>query len=545
MTQGDAAPPPSFTRPLRQELPGGMKWTHVALVAVVLLASFTRFWRLDTPSRCYFDEVYFPTTGAEILRGDNAAWSFYGHENTHPPLSKVLMAAGMGVFGHRDYKGATNECWGDDDDATKRLSKDWLYDPFGWRFPGALAGVGAVVFMYLIARRLLNSEIAGLASAFLLTLDGLAFTQARIATPDTYVLFFTLGAVYFMLSHRWALSGIFLGASAASKWIGAFTIAPIILYFAWNAVSRWKAAGPDARLREAERVLRVGAAMVAAGVLLAGGAFLAEGGLSSTVLLAGGLPSALGVFIIGGGLAAIASDRVLRSIPRAQVYLRTAIAFPLYFIAIPFGVYMGSYIPMFFNGHDLGHWWDLNRMAYEFHSTLETPHPYDSSFWSWPIDYRPVYLYLGSGYAKIYNLGNPIIFWMAIPALVFTAWQGLRFVRARIDGRGHIRVWGTVGHEQAMLLFIVLSYLGFWLSLSTQGRALFLYHYLEALAFGILALGFVVQWLWQSSVPWAKHAAAGFLLMAFVTAVYFYPHWAAVNVDPWFDETYYWFDSWR
>src|SRR5687768_7327666 len=81
---------------------------HVALVGLILFTSFIHIWRLDDPDRCYFDEVYFPTTAAEILRGDNQAWNFFGHENTHPPLSKLLMAGGMGVFGHKDYKGGSN-----------------------------------------------------------------------------------------------------------------------------------------------------------------------------------------------------------------------------------------------------------------------------------------------------------------------------------------------------------------------------------------------------------------------------------------------------
>ena len=537
-----AAPHPG--RSFSLTLPGCVKWHHVLLVAIILLASFSRIWRLDVPSRCYFDEVYFPTTGAEILRGDNDAWQFYGHENTHPPLSKVLMAAGMGIFGHRDYQGGTNECWPDTEDSPKKNSDDWLYDPFGWRFPGAVAGIGAVIFMYLLAKRLLDSEVAALSAAFLLTIDGLAFTQARIATPDTYVLFFTLGAVYFMVSHRWALAGIFLGASAASKWIGAFTIAPIIFYYAWTAIVRWKEAGSDARLREAERVLTVGGGAALTGLVITALFFVADG-LSRTALLAGGVPFAVGAFVIAGGLIAIATDPVLRTIPRAQVYMRTAVAFPIYFIAIPFAVYMATSIPMFLNGHDTAHWWDLNRSAYEFHSSLDATHPYQASLWGWPIDQRPVFLYLGQGYTKIYNLGNPLIFWMSIPALVFTLWQSLRLVRARLDSSGRIAVWGSFGQPQAMLLFIVLSYLAFWLSLSTQGRALFLYHYLEALAFAILALGYVIHWLWYHPWKYSRFGAILFLVMASATAMYFYPHWAAVDLKPWFDETYYWFDSWR
>jgi dolichyl-phosphate-mannose-protein mannosyltransferase len=522
-----------------------IKLHHVALVGLIMFTSFAHFWRLGTPDRCYFDEVYFPTTGAEILRGDNRAWEFFGHENTHPPLSKVLMAAGMGIFGHKDYNGGENGCWGDEEDADKRTNAAWLYDPFGWRFPGALAGVGAVIFMYLLVRKLFASEVAGLAAGFLMSLDGLMFTQSRIATPDTFVICFVLGCLYFLVTKRLLLAGLFLGAAAASKWNGAFAVLPILLLFGWMAYNRWRDTEPDRRLFDAERVLAVGGLAIVVGVLLFPLAYVLLDGLSRNVLLIGGVPIALGAFVILGGIAAIATDPTLRKVPRGRVYMETAISLPLFFIAVPFAVYMASYIPMFLNGHGLDHWWYLNDEAYRFHSTLTSPHPYQSTLVSWPIDMRPVVLYLGGGYAKIYNLGNPIIFWMAMPALAFTLWQGFRYVRVRVDEGSRVAVWGRIGQEQAMCIFVVVSFLGMWLALSAQSRALFLYHYIPALSFAIMALGYTVHRLWYHPSEWGKRVAIAFLVAAFATAVYFYPHWAAVDVPAWFDETYYWFDSWR
>jgi dolichyl-phosphate-mannose--protein O-mannosyl transferase len=222
-----------------------------------------------------------------------------------------------------------------------------------------------------------------------------------------------------------------------------------------------------------------------------------------------------------------------------------AISLPLFFIAVPFAVYMASYIPMFVNGHGLDHWWDLNRSAYEFHSSLDASHPYEAPFTTWPIDMRPVFFYLGEGRAKIYNLGNPIVFWMSLPALAFTLWQGAKYMRARIDTGAAISVWGRIGQREFVPLWVVIGYLSLWLALSTQGRALFLYHYLPALAFAILALGYTVHWLWDTPSRLGRPAAIAFLAIAGVTFVYFYPHWTAVDVPTWLDNSYYWFDSWR
>jgi hypothetical protein len=244
------------------------------------------------------DEVYFPTTGAEILRGDKRV-EFTGMR-TPTRRSKVLMAVGMGIFGHKEYTTpdpsveggrlqGTNDCWGDAEDIGKKYNPDWLYDPFGWRFPGALAGVGAVIFIYLLAKRLFQSEVAGLTAGFLLSVDGLAFTQSRIGTPDTYVRFM-LASVYFLVSRRWLLSGVFLGAAAASKWIGAFTILPIVMYFAYWAFLRWRASPSDPRLKEAERVLLVGSVAAFIGMVIFGVIAIIDNGLSWTVLKVGGIP---------------------------------------------------------------------------------------------------------------------------------------------------------------------------------------------------------------------------------------------------------------
>jgi dolichyl-phosphate-mannose-protein mannosyltransferase len=237
---------------------------------------------------------------------------------------------------------------------------------------------------------------------------------------------------------------------------------------------------------------------------------------------------------------------------------------------------MASYIPMFLQGHGLSYWWYLNDSAYVFHSSIPLVHPYQSGFLTWPIDMRPVFFYLGSGQAKIYNLGNPLIFWMSLPALAFCTWRALRFVRSQpqdlpegqrgrreatvrrgsrqkslgtrrnqVEPGSRLRVWGQVRTEQWRLLFVVFCYLGFWLALSTQERALFLYHYQPALAFAVLALGYTIGWLWQRPNPLGRYACISFLVAVGAMFVYFYPHWTAVDVSQWLDNSYYLFHSWQ
>ncbi len=344
-------------------------------------------------------------------------------------------------------------------------------NPFAWRFFGALAGIGSVIFIYLLGKRLFKSEVAGMAAAFLMIFDGLFFAQSRMATPDTYVVFFILGAVYFLVSDRPLLSGIFFGAALATKWTAALTVFPIGLYFVYRFLqtdrSQWR-----------------------------------------------------------------------------QFLTEASIAVPLFFLVVPFSIYLLTYVPMLFSGHALGDAWDLNHLAFDFHRDRELTHPYSSPWNTWPIMMRPVFLYVSASGAKIYSLGNPVIFWLGLPALGFALWQGLAGVRAKLEeATGRVSVSGAVGPEQAALLFVVLTYLGFFLPWAIQPRIMFIYHYLPSLAFLLLALAYVIHRLWQR--PWRRGGAVLILAGATLTFVYFYPHLAAVEVSDNLAESYFWFSSWR
>ena len=497
------------------------------LVGLLAAALFTRFWRLGTPGEFYFDEIFFPATGQEILSGDPDAWEFIGHENTHPPLSKLFMAGGMALLGENS--------------------------PFGWRFFGALAGVGSVFFIYLLAKRLFRSEIAGLAAGFLMVFEGLFFVQSRIATPDTYLLFFILGTVYFLVSDRFLFSGMFFGAALAIKLTALLTVFPIVMYFLYRY---WLAEqGKGASIVYLAPVTLL--AFYLGTPVLFGGLLVdkIDPGVLVPDLSAPAFSVALGSWMAFWALAPLAAYLIYRSSrprdgPEENAVPGLLVILPLFFVLVPLSIYLLTYVPMLFTGHGLEDVLLLNRDAYQFHSTSpqvtgpEAFHPYSSPWDTWPIMMRPIFLYVSSGGAVIYSLGNPIIFWAGLPALAFALWQGLRGLRARFDeATGRLSLSGSLGPEQASLLFVVLAYLAFLLPWAIQPRLLFIYHYLPSLAFLLLALAYAVHWLWQR--PWGRAPVIAFLATAALTFVYFYPHLAAVDVSDGLRESYFWFSSWR
>lgn len=487
---------------------------QIALAVILLAAFITRFGRLATPGEFYFDEVYFAKNGQEIYRGEPSAWEFYGHENTHPPFSKLLMAGGIAIVGAAD-------------EVAPPLvpGEGGIENSFAWRFFGALAGVGAVLFMYLLARKLFASEVAGLAGAFLLTVEGLAFAQSRIATPDTFVLFFMLGTVYFLVSERFLFSGVFFGAAVACKWVAALTAVPIALFLVWLLLTRLREARSDDQVKWFEITLPAGLTVLFMGVLLVLFGFLnrhpdeAPGffdglGLMDwagwLLLVAGALTT---VASFGGLIAQYSSERALVFSPGGRLALEMALVLGVFFILVPGFIYFMTYLPFLLNPPAVAAMGDRgflgleqvvrqNRLAWDFHQNLTQPHPYSSTWDQWPLNARPVYFHLTEGTnAKIYNVGNSVIFWAGLPAMAFALWQALRHVAARIETNGTLSLWGRLPVREAALLFVVLSYLGFWLPWAIQqetgGRVLFLYHYLPAVAFLILALSYSVHWLWD------------------------------------------------
>jgi dolichyl-phosphate-mannose--protein O-mannosyl transferase len=160
---------------------------------------------------------------------------------------------------------------------------------------------------------------------------------------------------------------------------------------------------------------------------------------------------------------------------------------------------------------------------------------------------RPIYLYVDSDdpQQKIYSLGNPILFWLTIPALLFVGWQALRLRTRLNDETGKVSVRGALAYSQWPFIFIALSFLGVWLPWATQPRVLFVYHYLPALTFAILALGYSISRLWHADREWGRWAAVATLALIGMAFLYFYPHLTAMDVPQALEESYYWFSTWR
>jgi dolichyl-phosphate-mannose--protein O-mannosyl transferase len=404
------------------------------LVAIVLFAAFARLPRLETPSQMIFDEIYYAKAAEQYL-----ARTEITEERTHPPLSKLIIAAGIAVVGDHAV---------------------------GWRIASALAGVGLVVVVYLLALTLFGDRVVAATSAFFIAIDGLIFVESRVAKPD---IFLTL----------------FLFSAYAALW----------------QYLRARMDAPD--LASGRRLWWLYLAGFAAGCAVAT--------KWTTVVPLAVIPVMLALL---GGWGHV-------TLPRADLK-HVLLAFTL----VPAAVYLLTYIPYFMLGNGVRDFVAHQVSMYQFHASLTEPHPYQSPWWSWPVLLRPIWYEYYEAVPQVNRgilaIGNPIIWWASLPAFGVAAYRAARTRSLP---------------ETFLLVGFAISYLQF----AFISRALFLYHFMPALPFLIMALA-------AGMARARRHVGSGPGLVLVVLAVgwfvSFYPLLSALPIASDHLNRLLWFGKW-
>jgi dolichyl-phosphate-mannose--protein O-mannosyl transferase len=120
--------------------------------------------------------------------------------------------------------------------------------------------------------------------------------------------------------------------------------------------------------------------------------------------------------------------------------------------------------------------------------------------------------------ARIYAMGNPLVFWFGLASVAASAVFAF-------------------AERNKNLGFVVFCYLVFFVPWAVSPRIMFLYHYLPSVPFLAIATGYILR----------RNPKLMFAYFAICTLVfiYFYPHWAGLQVPLWLDKSYYWVASWR
>jgi dolichyl-phosphate-mannose-protein mannosyltransferase len=353
----------------------------------------------------------------------------------------------------------------------------WLFgdNPSGWRTMSALFGALALTGIYLCGRALFDDRRAALWATAIAGLNQMLFVQARIAMLDIFALAFVLwGLAAFMASFRehaatrtlLYAAGLCFGLATACKWSGVFAWGMCTAIVAVMLVlRRWRTQFEDAQPTDWYR------------------------------------PDLWGDM-------------------RARDWL---ICLGL----IPLAAYVAAYLPIY--GFSPAALWEAQRRIFQDNTTLATPHPYMSAWPSWPFLIRPVwFLFEKVGddrFWAVLSLGNPVIFWTTIPAILLC-----------------LRDWIVLRRRDAFL--IVASYAALYFAWTVLPRAVgFSFYYLPSAAVASLALAYcffrsdVKPWLWGRWIFLAA-ALASFVLFLPVSAAFVETSFAGF-------ERLMWFASWR
>ena len=356
----------------------------------------------------YFDEIYHPRNAWEIANGQAM------YATVHPLTGTNIMALFIKLFG---------------------------FSPFIYRLPGALCGIGIVVLVYVLAKRLFSSTRLSTLAAILSVADFMHLTTSRIATLEPYSILFILWMFYWMLRYYQisfyttplkktlkllCICGITMGIAISTKWTACYSAVGLAIMLFTNLCKRYY------EYLQAKK------------------------------------------------------ENITDITSKFPVYFWITIGCCfIFFIFIPAVIYWLSYLPDHVWRNDtwsIANVWKQNMYMFNYHSSLNATHPYESTWYMWLLDIRPIWYYgniheTGVSYS-IACFSNPLLTWFGFPAVLYT-------------------LYSCIKHKDSHAWWILIGFLtalGPWMLVD---RCVFSYHFYPTSIFTIFAIVYMFQHLLQ------------------------------------------------
>lgn len=310
--------------------------------------------------------------------------------------------------------------------------------PFGWRFMGTLFGVLLVPLMYLFGMKIFKNRKYAFIATYLLMFDFMRFAQTRLATIDSYATFFVLCMYYFMFDYfieetkkkveekdlktslkPLFLCGIMFGIGAATKWSCIY--AAVGLAFLFFLAKLYEYLNIKNKEEELKKWLK-------------------------------------------------------------KDFLPTCAWCVLFFVIIPVIIYSLTYIP-YLKSHPNETLFEIIitniRYMFKFHSTLVDIHPFESAWWTWPINLKPLLAFVGYDFSNntcsaISSFGNPAVWIPSTLAIIIS----IIFTIKDKDRRG---------------IFLFVAYIFQVMPWILITRSSFIYAYFIPLPYAIMLLVYCIQ----------------------------------------------------
>ena len=480
-------------------------------IAVTVIAAILRLVDLGRPHAVAFDETYYMKDGLSLLQFGYERHTVEGADKiildtggspggltsiftsepsfvVHPPVGKWVIASGEQIFG---------------------------VTPFGWRIAVAILGILSVLAVARIVRRLTRSNLIGTLAGLFLAIDGLAIVMSRTALLDNSLMFFVVLAFGALLLDRDRTRARLAALGETTSAMG-----PALWWRPWRIV-----AGVCLGL--------------ACGVKWSGLYFIVAFGLL-TVLWDVGSRRTIGV-----------------RMPFRAMIVRDAIPAFLSIVAVAVVVYIATWSGWFLTdgGWDrnwadssqswipapLRSLWHYHAEAWNFHTNLDADHAYEANVWGWPFQARPTSFFYESPTnacdadkcsQEVLALGNPLIWWAAVAALIHQAWRWV----GRRDWRSGAVLCGFLAGWFPWVFF--------------ENRTIFSFYSIVFLPFMVMALAMSLGVvLGPSTAPGNRRivgsvAVGSFVVLAIAASWFFYPIWTGqpIPYEAW--NLRMWFPSW-
>ncbi len=179
---------------------------------------------------------------------------------------------------------------------------------------------------------------------------------------------------------------------------------------------------------------------------------------------------------------------------------------------------------------------ELNTEMYMANKNLTATHPYSSQWYTWPFMVRPIYYWNQASTntpteSKIYLIGNPFIWWASTVAILYLILNGIADL---ISKKRLAFPLNTVP------LILIAGYVINYLPFIGIGRVMFLYHYLSALIFAILALAYLIDQSKKSQKIWIV-----LLVISCLSFLYFAPLSYGLPLEAGSFQNRLWLTTWQ
>lgn len=453
---------------------------YLPIIIILTVSLVTHFIFFGHPNETVFDEVHF----GKFISG------YFTHEyffDIHPPLGKLLIS-GMGYLtGFQPGFSFANI--GDEFPDSAYL---WL------RLLPTIAGTLLPIVIYFLALQLGFSRLAAFVLGIFLAVENSFIVQSRLILLDAFLLLFGFAALlcYFLWRHQkskgYLLSaGIFAGLAMSVKWTGASFFGIIVVLFLF-----------DAFYKKSDLIKRRLASGVVFLVILPLAVYVSTFVIHLQLLTKSGPGDA---FMTQGFRKTLSGSAEHDSQDIRPLNLVQKVA-------------------------------ELNMEMYRSNATLTATHSYASKWYTWPFMQRPIYYWYNSenptteGFtqdSRIYFLGNPVIWLLSTLAILYLI----------LD-----QVGGLITRKplKFLPLFILGGYVVNMLPFVGISRAMFLYHYMVAYVFAILALVYFLDSLKSKKIVFVSLIAVSAILF-----VYFSPLTYGLPLTASSYNNMVWFPSWR